>query len=87
MSHGGIQFVGNWPTGERRLVERTVAATDEYLGAHMPGPWVFEKGDGGYSVTQSSLFEVKQTRLKLGNLLERIRGAAADAAPWVTYSD
>ncbi len=60
----------------------TVAATDEYLDAHMPRPWVFEKSEGGFSVKQPSLCD--KSAQKLGDLLEKIRRAAAAAKPF-TY--
>lgn len=87
MSHGGVEFVGAWGRGERRIVERTVAAVDEYVGAHMPRPWVFARDDVGFSVEQPSLFDGRLTRAKLGDLLEAIRHETAKAAPWVTYSE
>jgi hypothetical protein len=87
MSHGGIQFVGDWGRGERRLVESTVAAVDEYLSAHMPGPWSFKKGAEGFSLTQGSLVVGELSARKLGDLLEQLRRVTTNAAPWVTYSE
>jgi hypothetical protein len=84
MSHGGIRFVGDWRRCERRIVELTVAATDDFLGAHMPEPWTFTKGRGGFTVTQPSLIEGGAEGAHLADVLEQIRHAAAAAAMWVT---
>ena len=87
MSHGGVRFVGDWGRGERRLVELSVAAADDFLGAHMPAPWVFSKGRGGFTATQPSLLEGGAKASKLGDLLDQVRSAAAGAAMWVTYGE
>jgi hypothetical protein len=84
MSHGGIRFVGDWRRGERRIVELTVAATDEFLGAQMPEAWTFTKGGGGFTLTQPSLIEGGAEATHLADVLEQIRHAAAAAAMWVT---
>jgi hypothetical protein len=84
MSHGGIQFVGDWRRCERRIVGLTVSATDDFLGAHMPAPWVFTKGGGGFTVTQPSLLEAEAEAANLVDLLEQIRHAATAASMWVT---
>ena len=81
MSHGGIEFRGEWLRRERRLVRLTVEETDDYLEVHMPRPWVFEKG-AIYSVSQPSLCEASADTL--GDLLEKIRREATDAMPF-TY--
>lgn len=84
MSHGGLRFTGDWRRGERRIVELTVSATDEFLGAHMPAPWTFTKGAGGFGVTQPSLLEAEAEATNLADLLEQIRQVAVAAAMWVT---
>jgi hypothetical protein len=84
MSHGGIQFVGEWRRCERRIVELSVSATDEFLGAHMPEPWTFTKGAAGFSVTQPSLLEDIEEASKLIDLLEQLRHAVVAASMWVT---
>lgn len=87
MSHGGVRYVGDWKPGEQNIVARTVAATDEFLDADMPAPWVFTKGESGFSVTQPSLFEKEMAAPKLGDLLEQIRNSVSKASMWVTYGE
>ncbi|HEX3560393.1 MAG TPA: hypothetical protein VHU19_14390 [Pyrinomonadaceae bacterium] len=78
-------FRGEWAAAERRLVEMCVSAVDEYLDAHMPEPWVFEKAPGGFSVTQPSLLVTGARTATLAALVGTVRRAAEFAAPFVTH--
>lgn len=74
------EFVGSWLKAERRLVEMTVSATNEFLGAVVRHRWVFEKTDAGeFSATQPSLFDGKVVAPKLGDLLEKLSRFVAAA--------
>jgi hypothetical protein len=77
-----VIFVGKWSPAERGVLEAAARSVEEYLGAEFASPWRFEKGEGGYRVSQPALLLRRARAASLVEPARCMREAADFATPF-----